>query len=291
MSKIQQIGGAALVCALALALVDARLALVPAALFLLLFLIAPFIYRFGFFLPVISRGCSGRKIVALTFDDGPDPVTTPLLLDLLAVHGVAATFFVIGRRAKAHPELIRAILDHGHTIGNHSFSHDTLVAFKGVQMIEAEIAASQRVLSGLGVTPLLFRPPVGITYPLLGSVLAGLGLTAVTFSCLARDGGNRSIGRLAERILRRVRPDDIIMLHDGLPVRSAPTSHWLREVSKILAGIAQKGLKIRPLAEVIGRSVDRRAARGSSPHTNGRKGIGPSGNCASTAGRRPDNRR
>ena len=221
MSKIQQIGGAALVCALVLALVDARLALVPAALFLLLFLSAPFIYRFGFFLPIISRGCSGRKIVALTFDDGPDPVTTPLLLDLLAAHGVAATFFVIGRRAKAHPELIRAILDHGHTIGNHSFSHDTLVAFKGVQMIEAEIAASQRVLSGLGVTPLLFRPPVGITYPLLGSVLAGLGLTAVTFSCLARDGGNRSIGRLAERILRRVRPDDIIMLHDGLPVRSA----------------------------------------------------------------------
>jgi peptidoglycan-N-acetylglucosamine deacetylase len=276
---------------LLLAPVDARLALVPAALFLLLCLIAPFMYRFGFFLPVISRGCSGQRIVALTFDDGPDPATTPLLLDLLAAHGVRATFFVIGRRAKAHPALIRMILDGGHTVGNHSFSHDTLVAFKGVQMVEAEIAASQRVLSGLGVTPLVYRPPVGITYPLLGRVLPGLGLTAVTFSCLARDGGNRSIGRLAERILRRVRPDDIIMLHEGLPLRSAPVSHWLGQVSKILAGIAQKGLKIRPLAEVIGRSVDRRTALGGSPCKNGPAGMGPSGNCASTADRRPDSRR
>lgn len=230
----------------------------PLTLFLLLCLVAPFLYRFGFYLPVISCGKSGRRIVALTFDDGPDPATTPLLLDLLSDHGVTATFFVTGRRAAAYPALINAILERGHTIGNHSFDHDSLVAFKGAKRIGREIFKAQQVLADLGVSPLLFRPPVGITYPGLGKALAGVGLTAVTFSCRARDGGNRSVNHLSERILRRVRPDDIIMLHDSRPRRPAHLSRWLDEVARILRGIPRKGLTVRPLAEVIGRGVDRR---------------------------------
>ena len=148
-----------------MALVDLRLALIPAALFLLLCLVAPFLFRFGFYLPIISRGRTGQRVVALTFDDGPDPATTPHLLRLLAAHDVPATFFVVGQRAAAYPELIRAILDGGHTIGNHSFRHDSLVAFRGPEKIAAEILTAQRVLEGLGVTPMVFRPPVGITYP------------------------------------------------------------------------------------------------------------------------------
>ncbi len=259
MSKGHKIAIGMLTVALLLAWADPALALVPLVLSLLLYLAAPFMYRFGFFLPVISRGRSGLRAVALTFDDGPDPVTTPLLLERLAAHQAPATFFVTGRRAAAYPDLIQAILAAGHTIGNHSFSHDSLVAFKGRRQIFTEIAETQRILSGMGVTPMLFRPPVGITYPGLRKVLPRLGLACVTFSCLARDGGNRSIARLSERILQRVRPDDIIMLHDSRPQRRKHLSHWLTEIDRILAGLPQKGLGVRPLADLIGRPVDRRS--------------------------------
>jgi peptidoglycan/xylan/chitin deacetylase (PgdA/CDA1 family) len=272
MTKGNKIGLTTLAIALLLLFIAPTLSLVPLALFLLLLLAAPFMYRFGFFLPVISRGRTGQPVVALTFDDGPDPMTTPLLLERLAAYRAPATFFVTGRRAAAHPELVQAILAGGHTIGNHSYNHDTLVAFKGARRIFAEIAETQRLLTRLGVTPLLFRPPVGITYPALGNVLPRLGLTTVTFSCRARDGGNRSIARLCQRILRRVRADDIIMLHDSRPQRRAHLGHWLAEIDQILAGIAEKGLTIRPLAELIGQAVDLRSGDG----------------CASRAGRRPD---
>ena len=254
----QKIGLAALVCALGVTLVDLRLVLIPVMLFLFMCMVAPFLYRFSFFLSIISRGCTGQRVVALTFDDGPDPATTPHLLRLLSARDVPATFFVVGQRAAAYPELIRAILDAGHTIGNHSFRHDSLVAFRGPEKIAAEILMAQRVLEDLGVTPMVFRPPVGITYPGLAKVLERLGLVAVTFSCRAWDRGNRSIGRLAERILGRARPDDIIMLHDHPPVHRGNLSHWLAEVEAILSGIPSKGLVFRPLSELIGRPVDRR---------------------------------
>ena len=286
MSYGQKIGLAALVCTLGTALVDLRLALIPLVFFLLLCLAAPFLFRFSFYLPIISRGCTGNNVVALTFDDGPDPATTPHLLRLLAAHGVPATFFVVGERAAAYPELIQAILDAGHTIGNHSFSHDSLVAFRGARKITEEILAAQHVLEDLGVTPMVFRPPVGVTYPGLAKVLERLGLAAVTFSCRACDRGNRSIGRLAERILGRVRPDDIIMLHDQPPVHQTSVSQWLAEVEAILCGIPRKGLAIRSLSELIGRPVDSRSPR--APHM---QVDGQLDNCASTRGPMPDSRR
>lgn len=284
-SNGQKIGLATLVCALGMALIDLRLALIPSALFLLLCLAAPFLFRFSFYLPIISRGSTGQRFVALTFDDGPDPATTPHLLRLLETHHVPATFFVIGQRAAAYPELIQAILDAGHSIGNHSFSHDSLVAFKGREKIAAEILMAQRVIEGLGVTPMVFRPPGGITYPGLAEALETLGLVAVTFSCRAWDRCNRFIEHLAERIIGRARPGDIIMLHDHLPESPANLSQWLAEVEAILSGIRGKALEFRPLAELIGRPVDSRSEQATRTQA-----ACPGGNCASTRGRRPDNR-
>jgi peptidoglycan/xylan/chitin deacetylase (PgdA/CDA1 family) len=284
--NVQKIGVAALACALAMALVDVRLALIPVFLYLLLCLTAPFLFRFGFYVPVISHGRTGQRVVALTFDDGPDPATTPHLLRLLAAYGAPATFFVVGKRAAVYPELIKAILDGGHTIGNHSFRHDALVGFRGAAKISAEILPVQQLLEGMGVTPMVFRPPVGVTYPGLRRVLDGLGLVAVTFNCRALDRGNRSIGRLAERILERVRPDGIIMLHDHLPLGSrADLPLWLAEVEAVLAGIPRKGLAFRPLSELIGRPVDCR--QGQPPHIGE---TGPADNCASIGDRKPDSR-
>ncbi len=255
LTKVQKLGLIALLMALLLALIDPTFGLVPLTLFALLYLLAPFVHRLGLFLPVVSRGNPGMGAVALTFDDGPDPRTTPALLQLLAHHGVAATFFVIGERIVNRHDLIKSILDQGHTIGNHGFHHDTWVAFKGGRQVQDEIAATQKVLAGLGVVPRLFRPPVGITYPAMGRALTKLGMTAVTFNCQAWDRGNRSITHLARRILSRVKSGDIIMLHDGLPPESGDVDRWLGEVAAIVDGLQSAGLKIRPLGELIGMPV------------------------------------
>jgi peptidoglycan-N-acetylglucosamine deacetylase len=244
------------VAAALLAMADARLAAVPLGAFAAACVAAAFRPGSGFFLPVISRGSCGRGAVALTFDDGPDPLTTPELLKLLRRHRAAATFFVTGQRVVRHPELVRAMVAEGHSIGNHSFRHDLLGACRSARTMAAEIDATQRALTALGVEPLAYRPPMGITSPRLRRAMAGSGMFVVNFSCRAWDGGNRRMGRLAARILKRVRANDIVLLHENLPA-PARLAGWAGEIDLILKGIADKGLAVAPLAELIGRPVMR----------------------------------
>lgn len=193
--------------------------------------------------------------MALTFDDGPDPGSTPKLLHLLATHDMTATFFVVGEKAARHPDLIKKILAQGHGIGNHSLTHDNLVMFKRRRTLKKEIAGTQEILAGLGINPLAFRPPVGLTYPGLRPVLAHTGMYALNFSCRARDGGNRWIKDLSGRILRRLHPDAIIALHDVPPPDDPLVPYWLDEVDRILTGIRADRWAVVPLSELIGRPV------------------------------------
>lgn len=208
-----------------------------------------------FFLPVISRGHTGKKIVAVTFDDGPDPATTERLLDLLSRHAIRAAFFIPGRRALQYPELVKKILARGHDIGNHSHSHDPFLMLRRTAFMDREIASAQQTLATFGIVPLTFRPPVGATNPKLWRILIRLGLVCVTFSCRAGDFGNRRIKGLAGRILRHVKPDDIILLHDVMPRKGMDVDGWLAEIEQIITGLKDKGLSIASLAEVIGQPV------------------------------------
>lgn len=248
----------ALALAIILGAIDLRLATVPLGLLLMLCAVAPFLPRAGFFFPVVYRGSTGRSMVALTFDDGPDPRTTPQLLDLLATYRIPAAFFVTGRRAARYPDLIRDIFARGHEVGNHSFNHNHFQMFWRPGLLAREITAAQRALNALGIIPLAFRPPVGITTPAMGGVLAANGLYALNFSCRAFDRGNRSIKRLSAIILKRIQPDDIVLLHDTQPGRHAQVDEWIAEVEKILQGLSAKGLVAVPLSHLIGRPVMRR---------------------------------
>jgi len=232
---------------------------IPLASYVLICLGAPFFPTVGFFLPVYSRGRTGRSVVAITFDDGPDPETTPLLLELLCRYHVKATFFVTGTRVKAHGDLISAILGEGHDIGNHSFSHDVFLMFRTMKRLAGEVAMTQRSLQPFGVVPLAFRPPVGITNPRLGPVLRRQGLFCVNFSCRAYDGGNRFVRGMAGRILKKVKSDDIIVLHDVPPGNGVTVQTWLEEVASVLSGLEKRGLSVIPLAELLGRPIIVRA--------------------------------
>jgi peptidoglycan-N-acetylglucosamine deacetylase len=230
-------------------------AVFPLLLFLILCFTAPLIPGFGFFLPIISRGPTEKQAVALTFDDGPHPISTPALLALLASHDVRATFFVNGQRVERFPDLIRRIVSRGHTIGNHTYSHDNFIMLKSTRALKGEIEKTQQALHDLGVRPLAFRPPVGVTNPKLGPVLAQMGMYTVNFSRRAGDRGNRRIHDIADRILGKLRSGDIIMLHDTPPRNGGTLEEWLGQVDSIMAGIKKKNLDIVPLAELIGRPV------------------------------------
>lgn len=254
-SPAERIGFGALALAVVLSILDLRLAAIPLMVFLLLCFTAPLLPGFSFFLPIISRGRREVKAVALTFDDGPDAVSTPKLLDLLARHRATATFFVTGKKAVAHPGIIAEILSRGHTIGNHTYHHDNFIMLKSSGALKREIEATQRVLAAFGIIPLVFRPPVGVTSPRLPAVLRETGMVVVNFSRRARDRGNREVKGISRRILCGLGAGDIIMLHDTRPHAAALDYCWLNEIDRVLSGIREKDLEIISLSALIERPV------------------------------------
>lgn len=159
--------------------------------------------------------------LALTFDDGPNSTATPRLLDLLARHGVQATFFLLGSRAQALPELVRRMVAEGHLVGSHSFTHLNL-AYTAAAQIREEIVRGQHALQEIVGTPVrFFRPPFGARRPLVLRVARDLGMTPVLWNALTSDWKEPSaeriaacLGRKIDRLQRRGRAANIV-LHDG----------------------------------------------------------------------------
>lgn len=263
-SPAEKYGFGALALALVLFFLQPALAVIPLAIFLLVCFGAPFFPRSSFFLPVISHADPETEGITLTFDDGPSPASTPILLDLLARHQLPATFFVVGENAARHPELIAAILAGGHTIGNHSLRHDYFLMLRTPKTLQSDIRATQVILAKSGVIPLVFRPPIGIIGPRLGKVLARENLRAVTYSCRALDRGNRDIRNLADRILRRLQLGAIVMLHDLPPLQKTQTDQWQQELDRLFS-VLKKEYQIVPLAEIIQGPV-MRLLRGHEEH-------------------------
>jgi len=244
-----------LTIAAAVFFINSLLAVAIALFYILLCVVASFFPQSIFFLDVISRGNTKQNVIALTFDDGPTQPTTRQIMDLLDKYSVKATFFVSGVNALLYPEIIREIIARGHTIGNHSFHHNPLVMLRSYNYLYQEIFRAQEVLRKMGVRSLAFRPPVGIINPKLATILDKMGMFCVTFSCRAFDAGNRRVKNLGSRILKKVKADDIIILHDVQPHRKEDDVILLSEIETVLAGLIVKGLKIVPLSTLINREV------------------------------------
>ena len=170
----------------------------------------------GMYGSTLWHGPMGSE-VALTFDDGPSPATTPRVLELLSAAGVRATFFVVGRKALAHPQLVRAIASAGHELGLHGFEHDRLFSLRLPGHVAADIRRTQAAVSAAGVdAPTLFRPPIGFMshFTVFGARQAGV--TLVGCSARALDGfRGASPERVAARMTRAVRPGALLALHDA----------------------------------------------------------------------------
>jgi peptidoglycan/xylan/chitin deacetylase (PgdA/CDA1 family) len=183
----------------------------------------------------------GVGCVALTFDDGPNPVDTPRLLDLLREKDVKATFFVVGKRAEQYPEIVRRAWAEGHLVGNHTWSHQPLFCFLSPGRLRTEIErGTESIRLSCGFRPHCFRSPVGLRHPLLGPYLKEAGLEYVSWSIRTYDTfiGNSSV--LARRILRKASSGDIILLHDHLP---AGADAMLEALPGVIDELRERGLK------------------------------------------------
>jgi peptidoglycan/xylan/chitin deacetylase (PgdA/CDA1 family) len=152
-------------------------------------------------------------VVALTFDDGPHPESTPRLLDILEKHGAHATFFMVGEAAQRHPDIVRRVAEAGHAIGNHSWDHSSLPLLSGKER-RAQIRACEKALAPYGQR--LFRPPYG--HQSLASRLdaLGLGYQVVTWSVTASDWQDRDAQWITDRLTDETSPGDIVLFHDAL---------------------------------------------------------------------------
>ncbi len=167
--------------------------------------------------PNVTRLPAGLPGLVLSFDDGPDPRVTPVVLDLLDAAGARASFFCIGQRARAYPDLVREVARRGHSVENHTEHHPWHFAALGRTGMRGEIMQAQEVLARLaGRPPRYFRAPMGLRNPLLQPVLQEAGLHLASWTRRALDGTRRCPPEAAlRRLTRRLGTGDLLLMHDG----------------------------------------------------------------------------
>lgn len=165
---------------------------------------------------VKSKNSISKPLVLLTFDDGPNPNTTPFVLDILKEYDITAVFFIIGSKAVSESLLVKRIIDEGHFIGNHTFSHPPMFALLNGKNVEKEIVELNDSLSNQGIQTNLFRPPIGYTNPIIARVVTKLSLNVIGWNKRSYDTVIRNPKALAKRLLNLAKPGSIILLHDNL---------------------------------------------------------------------------
>ena len=198
--------------------------------------LVPTSHGFG---PAIRRFRTDRREVWLTIDDGPDPVTTPGALDLLDQYRARATFFVIGEKTAAHPQLIAEIVRRGHTLGNHTHTHPQGSYWNaGTRRTGEEMDWCDAALRAAGASsPRWFRPPVGLKGLALHRQLATRGLELVLWSARGYDTQVRDPDNAVRRIRKTLTPGVIILAHESGPAGSPR----LQVLARLLASLAEEG--------------------------------------------------
>jgi peptidoglycan/xylan/chitin deacetylase (PgdA/CDA1 family) len=192
----------------------------------------------------LVRGDTQNRTVALTFDDGPHPDYTPQLLAILKRNNVKATFFVVGELAEQHPDLIKAEVEGGHGVANHTYHHVNLTRIPNVD-VATEIQACGDVLKRItGGQPRLFRPPGGDYDKEVAEAAEALGYTMVLWTDDPGDYARPGAKVIEARTLRTVNPGGIILLHDGV-------QQTVDVLPQILDLIRKQGLRFVTVEEML----------------------------------------
>ncbi len=184
------------------------------------------------YLKVLCRRKTKERIVALTFDDGPDEEWTPRVLQVLKEYDIKATFFLIGKKVDKNPDIVNQMINDGHTIGKHSFSHQGRFPIRSQATIIDELSrCSESIYKVTNRRTTLFRPPFGVTNPTIGKVVKRLGYKTIGWSIRSFDTIKyRSREAVCRRVISKLHPGAIILLHD----RCEKSDELLRNIIEIV---------------------------------------------------------
>lgn len=185
-----------------------------------------------------------EKKIALTFDDGPS-VYTLEVLELLKKYNATATFFCIGKNIEVHPEIIKKIISEGHLVGNHSYSHSPFFDFYTAKKITKELRRTDLLLEKFTSKKInFFRPPYGVTTPSIKRALQITDHKVIGWNIRSLDGGTKNQSLIFNRIIKRVSPGGIVLLHDT-------ASHSVLVLEQFLQFLQQNNYKVISTEELL----------------------------------------
>lgn len=196
--------------------------------------------------------------IALTYDDGPNDPHTLRLLEVLAKHGVHATFFLIGSYVQQRPEIVREIVRAGHVIGNHTFTHP-LLTFKSESEIRQELTQCSAALQdAIGEHSNLFRPPYGGRRPAVLHVARDLGLKPIMWNVTGYDWNAPPAAVIEKKVARQIRGGDVILLHDGGHKQmGADRSQTIAATDHLIAHCKKEGYEFATIPQMMATSSPR----------------------------------
>jgi peptidoglycan/xylan/chitin deacetylase (PgdA/CDA1 family) len=189
--------------------------LLPSVIYAACIIYGSSVIQANFFAPATCSAGTIDKIIALTFDDGPNAEYTPQVLALLAKYEATATFFVIGKHIHGNEALLKKIVAEGHSIGNHSYSHSFFIDFKNVQGFKEELTQTEELIfNAIGKRVKLFRPPYGVTTPNLAKAAKLLDYHIIGWNIRSLDTTKDSVEVITQRVQSQIKSGAIILLHD-----------------------------------------------------------------------------
>jgi peptidoglycan/xylan/chitin deacetylase (PgdA/CDA1 family) len=197
------------------------------------------------------HGRTDNSSIALTFDDGPSD-DTERVLDALDRFGVRAAFFMIGRQVERYPAIARRVVAAGHEVGNHSYSHP-IYLYRGARETYRQLARTQDIIAdATGVRPRWSRPPFGIRTPAYFAAARRLSLRTVQWTVAGFDWKKkRTAARISARVVDRLAPGSIVLLHDGDSARRTGRAETVAALPGIITGAGDRGLGVAPLADLL----------------------------------------
>ncbi len=196
----------------------------------------------------------GSRLLALTYDDGPNDPYTWRLLEVLERHGAKATFFLIGRFVQQKPEIARALVAAGHVIGNHTWDHPNLIFASSTEVRRQLQQAQRAIFDATGVEPKLFRPPFGGRRPATLRMARAMGLQPIMWNVSCYDWKPISVDEIVLRAARQIRGGDVILLHDGEYHRiGVDRSRSLEASDRILSRYKAEGYEFVTIPEIMER--------------------------------------
>lgn len=186
-----------------------------------------------------------HKVVALTIDDGPNPETTPKILQILKEKQAKVTFFVLGANAAVNKELVKQAAKDGHEIGSHAYSHNFLSKMPPAQY-EAEMDKANQLIRELASEPAVFRPPGGAWSDAIALAALARGQTTILWSVDSGDWRRLPVNQVVNTVLKNVKPGSIVLLHDGQPALPTPEA-----VGIIIDTLREKGFEFVTVSELM----------------------------------------